>query len=218
MYAYFLAFMYIVWMSWVLIKSLRDPAHRNEVQRTTWKFHLLPHFGSLLLVIAILVGQDMGDSIMKTCFVQSQSNAEYPLYRVLLLLPLVVFTPLILGAVSYTFCKYQGQQDTQYKRYITRHIAVVAVFSLAWFPVALLHFWNARIISGDPPEVLKDVITRQIACIAGSLSDFLTVAVQAIIIKLQGGYRRYPGQGSYDVARETARTGLMLNANRVLSD
>jgi hypothetical protein len=157
----------------------------------------------------------MGDSIMTTCFVESKSWAEYPIYRVLLLSPLMFITPLTLGAVYYTFFKYKKQQDEQYKRYITRHIAVVVVFSIAWLPVALLHFWNARIISGHPPVALKEVISRQIACILGALSDFLTVTVTAITIKLQGGYSRIPGQDYVDATRDHVMRTLVYNPNIV---
>jgi len=156
-YAYFLAFMYTVSMSWVLIQCLRNPIKEEELQKWTWKHHLMPHAASLVLVIAILAGKGMGNSIMKTCFVQSQSWAEYYPHRVLLLLPLIVFTPLMVGAVSYAFFKYTYNQ--RYKKFIVRHLAAVVVFSVAWFPVALLHFWNAKFISGDPPNALKDVIS-----------------------------------------------------------
>ena len=149
----------------------------------------------------------MGDSVMTTCFVQSKSWAEYPIYRVLLLLPLVIFTPLILGAMSYTFFKY----NQRYKKFITRHIAVVVVFSLAWFPVALLHFWNARIISGYPPVALKEVIARQIACILGAFSGFLTVAVQVIIAILQRSRRRTPSIGSVHAIEDTALESLTMD-------
>lgn len=153
-YAYFLAFAYTVCMSWVLIQCLRHPIKEKELQNWTWKHHLLPHLSSLALVIAVLAGNGMGNSVMTTCFVQSQSWAEYCPHRVLLLLPLVLFTPVMVGAVSYAFFTY----NQRYKKFIVRHLAAVVVFSVAWFPVALLHFWNAKFISGYPPIGLQDVI------------------------------------------------------------
>jgi len=150
-YAYFLAFMYTVCMSWVIIQSLRNQVYKENMKNWEWRMHLLPHAVSLVLVIPVLAGSGMGNSIMETCFVQSQSWAEYSPHRVLLLLPLIVFIPWVIGAVSYALLKYK----TEYKKFIIRHLAAVIVFSMAWFPVALLHFWNADFINGNPPKVLK---------------------------------------------------------------
>ena len=63
----------------------------------------------------------------------------------------------MVGAVSYAFFRYTYNQ--RYKKFIVRHLAAVVVLSEAWLPVALLHFWNADFINGDPPTALKDVIS-----------------------------------------------------------
>ena len=203
-YAYFLAFMYTVSMSWVLIQCLRKPIMEREVQESTGWYHILSHIASLLLVVAILAGSGMGNSVMETCFVQSQSWAEYSLHRVLLLLPLTTLTPLIVWAMIYALCRYHQK----YKKFITRHTAVVVMFSFAWFPVALLHFWNANFINGNPPLVLKDVIYRQIACILGALSGFLTFTVQGILIFLQ---RNISPLGTVDVLQDAALESLAIS-------
>lgn len=64
---------------------------------------------------------------------------------------MVLFAPIFV-AVIYTFVKY----NQRYHRYVIRHLCAVAAFILAWFPAALLHFWNEKSI-GNPGHALKDV-------------------------------------------------------------
>lgn len=94
------------------------------------------------------------------------------------MIPLAVFIPLILGTVSYALFTYK-----RYKKFVLRHLFSVLVFSLAWFPVALLHFWNYKDFS-NPPKLLKDVTATQLAAIAGALSGFLTIAAMIALPKL----------------------------------
>ena len=172
--------MYTVGMSWILIQCLRHPIKEKQLLKTSWKFHAVLHGFALGVVVGVMAGQGMGNSVMETCFLQTRSWAEYGVCRVLLLVPLMLFTPLIVGAVSYAFFKY----NRRYKKFILRHLAAVTIFSLAWFPVALLHFWNAHFI-GYPPTSLRDVTPTQLAAIIGALSGFLTVSGQALVMYFQ---------------------------------
>ena len=187
-YGYFLAFMYTACMSWVIIQCLRNPIREQEFRETSWRHHLFCHLVSLLLIISILAGDGIGTSIMTTCFLKSRSWAEYPPHRVTLLVPMILFTPLILVAVTYAFVKY----NLRYKRYIVRHISAVVAFSVSWFPAALLHFWNEQDI-GSPGTGLKGVTCSQVASVLGALSGFITVcamvAVPAVVSRWQGSRR-----------------------------
>ena len=76
LYSYALAFVYTAWMSWVLIRCLRNPICEEEYRQVTWRSHAICLSTPLLYIIPLLAGQGIGPSVMKTCSLRNRCWSE----------------------------------------------------------------------------------------------------------------------------------------------
>ena len=135
-------------------------------------FHAVCHCTAAAAALSVLASDSVGTSIMTTCFIQSGTKAEYFLTRVLLIVPLCLYSPLCLCAAVYSLHKYRTH--FLLRRYIIKHLFVVLAFTVCWFFPALIHLLNEK----DINEARHQPVLSGIAMITGAISGFITVFVR----------------------------------------
>lgn len=130
-YFYFLSWDYTVLLSIEILLKIRNPHKTKYKQRRFW-YHTISHATSFAaFLFLIFKGDNDGQSIMKTCFVQARS-----IYELIVFIPVFVHFPICVGVTVYTiYISY----NTFYLNYLKYNMLVVIAFSIAWMPIALVH-------------------------------------------------------------------------------
>ena len=132
-YFYFLSWDYTLLLSIEILLKILKPHLTGYNKRRVW-YHVISHLTSLVLFIVLMSGDNNGDSIMTTCFVEKRS-----VYEIIIFLPVVIHFPLCAGVVLYTI--YMSH-NTFYVDYLKYHMLVVMAFAIAWVPIGIVHGLN----------------------------------------------------------------------------
>ncbi len=171
-YSLLLAYNYTAALSYVIVAYLRRPL--RSVESSIWSLHASCHALAAAAALAAMGTENIGTSIMTTCFIASRTPGE-----VIMMVPLVVHTPVCLLACAYALRKYRRQYAL--RQFIWKHVLVVLVFASMWTLPSLLHFLNEGSIDQDGHVgVLMDVSTSQLALICGSTSGLVTTVVRLL--------------------------------------
>lgn len=133
MYFYFLSWNYTVLLSIEILMKILYPHETRYIKRRIW-YHSVSHFTSLAVFIILMIGDNNGSSIMKTCFVENRS-----VYELVVILPIFIHFPLCIGITTYTICI---SYNTFYAQYLKYHMLVVFAFALCWVPISIVHGIN----------------------------------------------------------------------------
>ena len=129
-------FLYVSWnynllLSIEILLKILNPHTTGYHTRRVW-YQIVSHLTSLVVFIVLMSGDNNGNSIMETCFVQDRS-----VYELVVVLPAIVHFPLCIGIICYTIWISYG---TFYVNYLKYHMLVVIAFSIGWVPVSLVHW------------------------------------------------------------------------------
>ena len=150
-YFYILSWDYNVLLSIEILLKILNPHRTGYVRRRFW-YHSISHLTSLAIFIALMVGENNGNSVLNTCFVESRT-----VYELVILIPAIVHFPVCIGITAYTFWL---SHNTFYVPYLKYHMVVVCVFAGCWLPPSLLHGLNYRGFGVQVPEWLAVVNDR----------------------------------------------------------
>jgi hypothetical protein len=161
MYFYFLSWDYNLLLSIEILLKILQPHKTGYSIRRIW-YHCISHLTSFIVFLFCMLGDNNGNSIMKTCFVQEKS-----VYELFVLVPALLHFPLCIIIIGYTIYISYG---TFYLRYLNYHMLVVATFAFSWVPIAIVHGLNYYKFEYTVPEAFVVVIGIQIAVVLGAPS------------------------------------------------
>jgi hypothetical protein len=134
-YFYYLSWNYILFLSIEICIKIKYPLICKDQVRTL-AYHLISHFSSLTIFLILITGDQNGESIIGTCFLQDQS-----VYELILLVPLILYLPVFVFVCGYTL--YLCRVNI-YASKLKHHVYIVIVFTLCWLPNSLVHGLNYK--------------------------------------------------------------------------
>ena len=164
MYFYYLSWDYTLLLSIEILQKILNPYNTGYKKRRIW-YQVISHLTSLVVFIVLMTGDNNGNSIMLTCFVENRS-----VYELFVLIPGLLHFPLCIGITGYTFWI---SYNTFYVSYLKYQMLVVVSFAIGWIPIAIVHGINYKNFHVDIPFWLLFVFDRQIAVLLGGSSGFL---------------------------------------------
>lgn len=151
---YLLAWGYISVLSLEIMLKVIYPATAIYKKRIII-LHALVWIGGITILALVLIVGSPGISVMNTCFILKNSNAEY-----MFIAPAAFFSPIIFISLIVTKIKSYKSGKSMFRN----HALVVIVFWITMIPSVLAHFLrHVESISG---------ILTEYAIVSGSLSGF----------------------------------------------
>jgi hypothetical protein len=162
-YFFYLSWDYNIFLSIEILLKILNP-HKESYKVRNFLYHFLAHLSSLVVFIILMTSGTNGRSVMKTCFIEKQTD-----YEIVVVVPVLLHFPICISIVGYTYYVSYG---TYFKPYLWTHMVVVVVFSASIVPIALMHGFSYLGLIKYIPIWIVFVKTTQISVVFGALSGF----------------------------------------------